>query len=119
MRFLRRFLERLANFATGRRADDRLREEMEEHLALQTEENLRAGMSRAEAPRQAALKFGTVEAIREGYHSEQSLPFIESLLQDVRYAMRLIIKTPGFASIAMLTMSLGIGATAAIFSVVS
>ena len=61
MRFLRRFLARLKNFATGRRDDKRLREEMEQHLALQTEENLRAGMTPAEARRQAVLKFGAVE----------------------------------------------------------
>ena len=56
MRFLRRFFIRLSNFTTGRRADQRLREEMAEHLALQAEENLHAGMSPAEARRQAALK---------------------------------------------------------------
>ena len=70
MRFLRRFLARLKNFATGRRDDQRLREEMEEHLARQTEENLRAGMGPAEARRQAVLKFGAVQAVREKYHAE-------------------------------------------------
>ena len=65
MRFLRRFFIRLSNFTTGRRADQRVREEMAEHLALQTEENLRAGMPPAEARRQAALKLGAAEAIRE------------------------------------------------------
>ena len=65
MRFLRRFFIRLSNFTTGRRADQRLHEEMAEHLALQTEENLRAGMSPVEARRQAALKLGAAQAIRE------------------------------------------------------
>ena len=65
MKFLRRFLIRLSNFATRRSADQRLREEIAEHLAFQTEENLRAGMSPAEARRQAALKLGAAEAIRE------------------------------------------------------
>ena len=80
MRFLRRFFIRLSNFTTGRRADQRLREEMAEHLALQTEENLRAGMSPVEARRQAALKLGAAAAIREDHHAEQGLPLIENFL---------------------------------------
>ena len=86
MRFLRRFLARLKNFATRGRDDKRLREEMEEHLALQTAENLRGGMAPAEARRQAVLKFGATQAIREDYHSERGLPFFENLLQDVRFS---------------------------------
>ena len=68
MRFLRRFLARLKNFATARRDDKRLREEMEEHLALQTEENLRAGMNVEEARRQA------VTEVRGCGDSERGLP---------------------------------------------
>jgi hypothetical protein len=69
MRFLRRFLVRLLNFATGRQSDQRLREEMDEHLALQTAENLRAGMRPAEARRQAMLKFGAVVPVSEDYRA--------------------------------------------------
>jgi putative ABC transport system permease protein len=118
MRFLRRFFIRLSNFTAGRRADQRLQEEMAEHLALQTEENLRAGMSPAEARRQAVLKLGAAQAIREHHHAEQGLPLAENFLFDLRYAFRMLYRSPGFSLIAIATMALGVGATTAIYSVI-
>ena len=73
MKTLSRCLIRLRNFVTGRRGDQRLREELEDYVAREAEANIQAGMSEEEARRQARLKLGSAEAIREQYHAEEGI----------------------------------------------
>src|SRR5882757_7048402 len=116
MRALRRFFTRLFTVATRPAQDERLKEEIDQHIALQTEENLRAGLSPVEARRQAMLKFGGVEPMKQDYRAERGLPFIENLLGDLRNAGRSISRMPGLAAVIIVSLAIGIGLNTTIFS---
>ncbi len=118
MKMIRRFLARVGNLVGQRGREERLREEITEHIALQTEENLRAGMEAVEAQRQAMLKFGGVEAMKEEYRAERGLLVVENFVQDVRYAVRSLRRTSGLTAFVIFTLALGIGMASGTFSMV-
>jgi putative ABC transport system permease protein len=118
MKTLRRLFQRLTSWATSAQDEELLQAEIEEHIAMQTAENLRAGLSPIEARRQALLKFGNVEAMKDSYRDQRGLPFLETLTHDMRHVMRRLRKAPAFTAAVLLTLALGIGANTAIFGVI-
>ncbi|MCA1817760.1 MAG: ABC transporter permease [Acidobacteria bacterium] len=117
-RRLRSFFVRAGSLFSRRARDRELAEELESHIQMHTDENVRAGMSPREARRQALVALGGVAQTEEECRRQSGLPAVEGLWRNLRHSVRLLSKKPGFAATAVVTLALGIGATAAIYSVV-
>ncbi len=118
MRRLRALLIRLRGLLARRRNDDDFEAELDSHIAMHTDDGIRAGLTPKEARRQALVYLAGAEQTRQAHRERQMLPGMEALFMDVRYGFRSLRRSPGFASVAILSLALGIGATAAMYSLI-
>ena len=119
MSYLYRLVARITAWFKRAELDQDLDAELETHLELLVEDGRRRGLSLEEARREARLTLGNVTSLREQHRETRGLPFIDTLLQDLRYTFRLLRRDIGFALFAILIVGLGIGASAIVFSVLN
>jgi macrolide transport system ATP-binding/permease protein len=117
MKTMRAWLIRLAGLLPNRRRQREFDEELASHLEMHVEDNLRAGMSEEEARRDARIRLG-VESTTQAYRERSTIPLLETFTQDLRFAFRQLARYPAFTFTAVLVLSLGMGASVAIFSFV-
>jgi len=118
MEWLRVLTSRLLAFFRKRHAEGDLDSEVRSHLEMLTEENVRRGMNPEEARHAARREFGGVEQAKEKYREQRSLPFLETLVQDVQYGLRMLAKTPTYSLVIVTILGIGIGCGTTVYSLI-
>ena len=112
-----RLLARIRALFSGNALDRELNEELESHIAMMTDDNIRRGMDPESARRDALVRIGSRDSARELHREARGIPWLESSMQDLRLAVRLALKSPWLSAIAILSLAIGIGANLTAFNI--